>query len=580
MLTPAFELSQDETFLILIVRVPFAKVSETEIFIEENEVKFYSQPYYLCLTLPGNVIEDGRETAQYEAESGSFTIRIPKEVPGQWFEGLDMLTKLLAPKGESSASLPVMEVLGEDISASGDDTLDDATMFEDFDWQYPQKPFVEEAVCLNGPTYGFANRRHGVFKRLQEEMLGIIDLSDPDSVTVNERSKLMTSSEKAHFDEDHYLFDLFQNDDQLTPILSYQPVWYKYKPELPVEFSEEEKERMMQLPRKQYLLDKTELVQVLLALIDIVYAFAYNHRTTEGESTVESAWTIKKISSTLSWLGVHQSIQNTVLTSFRRSLCFPLFRNWDLSRKVLKDTLMIFKSGRNRILKCLLEIHKIFANSDLCYILNDLYITDYCVWVQSVSEKQIASVFHSLKEIKVNKSDVDLDLVELEQAAKMVQEEEEEEESDGLAQGLAQVSLNASSSGRLPSPENDQESSSLEESDTTEIGSDESESESDSSAVVSNDESDSVNINSHASKKAMLSVKLPENMAVCTPMSIGTNPCSKQDQSEVSGTGHSSKSVLEVLTSICPAGSSSEDEVYVGVVQESEPKRTPLIEEI
>lgn len=44
--------------------------------------------------------------------SGSFVIKVPKQVPGEEFEGLDMITKLLTPKGQTSAKQPLIEVIG------------------------------------------------------------------------------------------------------------------------------------------------------------------------------------------------------------------------------------------------------------------------------------------------------------------------------------------------------------------------------------------------------------------------------------------------------------------------------------
>lgn len=40
--------------------------------------------------------------------------------------------------------------------------------------------------------------------------------------------------------------------------------------------------------------------------------------------------------------------------------------------------------GKTFVLKCLLAVHKIFRYNEPAYILNDLYITDYCIWIQRV----------------------------------------------------------------------------------------------------------------------------------------------------------------------------------------------------
>jgi hypothetical protein len=53
-----------------------------------------------------------------------------------------------------------------------------------------------------------------------------------------------------------------------------------------------------------HLLEETEMRVALLGLVDIMFAYAYNNRVTEGENTVESTWTIRKLSSTLSWFDV------------------------------------------------------------------------------------------------------------------------------------------------------------------------------------------------------------------------------------------------------------------------------------
>ncbi len=45
--------------------------------------------------------------------SGTFVIRVEKENPGEHFDGLDLLTKLLAPTGKSAAAGPLIEVIGE-----------------------------------------------------------------------------------------------------------------------------------------------------------------------------------------------------------------------------------------------------------------------------------------------------------------------------------------------------------------------------------------------------------------------------------------------------------------------------------
>ncbi|XP_073447473.1 protein SHQ1 homolog, partial [Aquarana catesbeiana] len=218
MITPAFDISQDADFLTITIKVPYARVSEFDIYIEEDDFKFYAKPYFLRLTLPGRIVEDGRQKAVYNADDGIFTVRVPKETPGQHFEGLNLLTSLLAPKGVRTAK-PLVEEIGATSEIPEDDD-------EDFDWQIEQTPYEESPPDELNPqfSYGFGNLRVGVFRRLQEELNDVIDLRNPDVTPAAERTRRRLEAEKAKFDPDHYLADLFE-DDAIKQLLKYKTWW-------------------------------------------------------------------------------------------------------------------------------------------------------------------------------------------------------------------------------------------------------------------------------------------------------------------------------------------------------------------
>lgn len=144
-----------------------------------------------------------------------------------------------------------------------------------------------------------------------------------------------------------------------------------------VAFNKSEIDLLKELPNKEHLLDAEDDKKLCLNLFDILYASCYNHRTTLGENTVESSWTINKLSSTLCWFQVclitsevfkhvfyrvcadkliliflsnifqtFNSIDEVIIACFRRSLCYPLFRNWKLSVKVLEDVKKVFGLGK------------------------------------------------------------------------------------------------------------------------------------------------------------------------------------------------------------------------------------------
>ncbi|XP_042679663.1 protein SHQ1 homolog isoform X3 [Centrocercus urophasianus] len=398
MITPDFELSQDPDFLTIIIRVPYARVSELDLFFEGEDFKFYVKPYFLRLTLPGRVVENGREKASYDTDKGTFTIQLPKESPGQYFEGLDMLTSLLAPK-KSRTAKPLVEEIGVPADLEEE---------EEFDWEVEQTLHKEAS---EGPLslqcyYGFGNLRSGVFQRLQDELGDVIDVKDPDQTPTDERRMKRLEAEAAKFDPDHYLADFFE-DEAVQHVLKYKPWWVGAHEKVmalqgessqsdsptSVIFSEEEREQLRKFTNKSYLLDKRSRHHVYLGLIDILLAYCYEICVNEGDKNVESSWNVRKLSATLCWLECFTSIHDVLVSFGRRVVCYPLYRHFGLVTRAFSDTVMILQLGRAAVLKCLLDVHRIFRESDPAYILNDLFITDYCIWIQRVNPWRNSSAF-------------------------------------------------------------------------------------------------------------------------------------------------------------------------------------------
>lgn len=91
-----FELNQDHSFLAVAICIQRCAY-EFNLYLGVI-FKFYSKLYFLRFTLPGRTVENGSEQGSYDAGKGSFTIRLPRETPGQHSEGLSMLTALLAQR--------------------------------------------------------------------------------------------------------------------------------------------------------------------------------------------------------------------------------------------------------------------------------------------------------------------------------------------------------------------------------------------------------------------------------------------------------------------------------------------------
>ena len=377
------------------------------------------------MNLPSKIVENGQELTEYDASNGKFVIKLSKATPGEHFEGLDLLTKLLSTNENNKFIKPLIEVIGGENSAS--EEID-----ENFEWNLEQEVRQEsDELALSGEKYGFADQYSGVMARVSDEFYDLIDLKDAEHKSPSQRRRERLESETKDFSDDHYLFDMFDQKELISKIIAYQSIpKYDLKE---YEFNDEMRFRLKNLPKKEYILEKSEKKRLLLGMVDILLAYAYDQRVSEGETSVESGWNIRKLSATLSWFDSYSSLKEVVITWVRRSLCYPLYRDWNLSMKVLADVIDILNAGQNYVLKCFLEINKLFNESgDGKYILNDIYITDYCVWLQYVKPSTFKSLASALSNVNVAKSDVDLDLDVLERAAQLAVEEHNCQNNEAL----------------------------------------------------------------------------------------------------------------------------------------------------
>ncbi|KAL1456772.1 hypothetical protein WDU94_001475 [Cyamophila willieti] len=309
---------------------------------------------------------------------------------------------------------------------------------------------------------------------MKDEFSEVLDIADPDHTCIKDRCHLSWKQEQDDFDEDQYLADLMIPEQQevIQTLIQYTPCW-KGNPDDRTQFSKSELESMKQLGNREYLLSSQEKCSALLSLVNILYAYCYDMRTTQGDHTVESAWTINKLSSTLCWLQSFSSLKQVLISNMRRSLCYPLYREWRLSCAVQDDVRTILSQGKRSILKCLLSIHSMFNASEPRYLLNQLYIVDYCIWIQQISDKRIKNLADALNEVSISKSDLGFDLEELETAAHIVQEEEMERALCNHVSTLvlcsnseqSDSSSSCSSSSSDESSDSDDESDSLSSSD-------------------------------------------------------------------------------------------------------------------
>ena len=293
-------------------------------------------------------------------------------------------------------------------------------------------------IVIEKPSYGFNDAHSGVLNALLQGHPDLMDIRDPDNVPNGRRQMLRMAAEDDDFDIDRFIADELAGDDDPINIAAneFLPHWAtgfnagkvgsepsssaapsfnfcsgdddlvftfgslsvdKTKEEevaQDVAFSAEERATMLALPNKEYLLEEAsaEGRAALRSILCVVLAYVYDHRMTQGDPSIESAWTVRKLSATLSWLDTCTTTRAVIETFVHRCLTYPYMRSFKLAKKCAKDAGQIFTGGRRVVLRCLLQVRQIFASSDEFYSLNRLFVDDMCVWLQTVSEITISEL--------------------------------------------------------------------------------------------------------------------------------------------------------------------------------------------
>uniref|UniRef100_A0A7S2MZ90 Shq1 C-terminal domain-containing protein n=1 Tax=Haptolina brevifila TaxID=156173 RepID=A0A7S2MZ90_9EUKA len=169
----------------------------------------------------------------------------------------------------------------------------------------------------------------------------------------------------------------------------------------------------------------------MCGLVDLLFAYAYDVRTTEGESTVESGWTIRRLSCLFSWLEEFDSVVEVSLACVRRSLTYPLVRHLGLACALLRDVEQILRLGAPAVLRSLLMVRGLVQRSDEHgYLLNRIWTDDYCVWLQQLPPRWLDRLADKLAAVHVTHDMLAWPLAAFESLARGEDDEEDEEEDD------------------------------------------------------------------------------------------------------------------------------------------------------
>lgn len=431
MLTPSFTISQDDEFIFISVKVSHIRFSAKAIeMVANSDVFVFSlSPYYLRLRFPFNLVDDERSHASFDSQNGCVNIKIPKEVHGQHFPDLDLTSKLLARKQESQPE--VKKPLIEDLDVTNEVSTVNGGLHEEaetHDWEIKQE--MPEAQLL-GPQYGFNNAYDKIVGISLSNGNDINELGDPESATPNDRVLERLIKENIKFDPEYYAADYIMekfpspDDDKIflglmswkCPSAKEFKSWYKNQQKLPeneqdqhmpVEFTKEEQEKMLQLPRKSYLIDESYKPQLYSLIVSLLFANHYDLRENEGEHNIESAWTIGKLVPQLAFLDSQLHIPSTdstsilqaaIIAGIRRALSYPFHRNYKLAMKAWEDVYFTLRGGKRMVIKCFLDLKELFRFHDVYYVYDKIWLEDLCVWLISdlVSENAIRVLAHDVK---------------------------------------------------------------------------------------------------------------------------------------------------------------------------------------
>ncbi|KAI0797813.1 SHQ1-domain-containing protein [Abortiporus biennis] len=444
MITPRFSCSQNEESVVVKIYCPSVRASDVEINVDDTLFTVHINPYYLRLNFSQSLLEDDESSAQYDPSSGYLTVTLTKAEKGQVFKDLDLLSKLLAPRlTEPPPGNPIIEVLDSDdaadiqtdedalVQATESLTLEQNEILEaaESDWQLKQEVPEPLSSLRTSPTdrYGFLDSYSGYFTHVEHTENEVNELgSEAETLPKSDRRKHRIEHEEKKWDEEYYLAD-YADGEHIQELLC----WRHPHLQLPdVSYTPEEELAMLNLPRKEYLASPLQTRQLYLTLLTLLFAYAYESRTTQHDPTPESGWTLgilipafsaldpppytDKSTNDPSTFSIEEVI-STFVASYRRSLAFPLYRSFALAESCRSDVASFLSKGRRMVLRCLLEMKYILDHHDVYYVYSKIWIDDFCVWIQAnASDETLHQLGSLICSLKIPKADIGWDLEELE----------------------------------------------------------------------------------------------------------------------------------------------------------------------
>lgn len=450
MITPRFSITQDDEFVFLKIFISNIRFNAMglEVVIQENMIIFHLSPYYLRLRFPHELVDDERSTALYDSKSECINVKIGKLNKNEYFEDLDLPTKLLARQGdlvdsdaltehpdEKKKQKPLIQEIGADdtLNTPKEDVKTIGQMGEDFNWEIEQKmdPAINEGLLKT--KYGFDNLYDTIISVSMSNGNDINELDDPEHTKANNRVIERLRKENLKFDPEYYVSEYMTNKygeeedleiNGIKGLLKFTPSivkqylqWYKESLNsdlvMPVDFTDKEQKQMQEnIPKKTYLVD--DIRPLYVTILNVIFSYMFEQIENEGTHTTESSWTMGKLCPQISFLdqqlkqtnetqdGLHEVssenkepsiIRVAIITGIRRALSYPLHRNYDLAMKAWTFVYYILRGGKRLIIRALLDVHETFRFHDVYYVYDKILLGDLTAWfISQGSENVIRSL--------------------------------------------------------------------------------------------------------------------------------------------------------------------------------------------
>lgn len=459
MITPKFEITQNDTHLFVKVHIASIRFSSSnvEVNVTGNVLIFHLAPYYLRLRFDKPLQEESeieenatdntiteKSLAKFLPGEEAILLTVPKLNKGEVFDDLDLHSKLLARIGDTTSSQPnetkgpLIQEIDTPLSVGKpEDSLENIEkMGRQFDWEIEQSVPENDANDILGFKYGFNNSYNDYIGVSLSNGNDINELNDPEHTTANKRVKERLEKENFKFDPEYYISEYMTSKygneedmaingikeliDYIPPLVKQYLKWYKKAADnnepMPLEFTEKEQNQMQNnLPKKEYFIDEKCLKSNYITILSLLFSYNFEQVENEGTHNSETSWTIGKLTPQISFLdqqllpdpevpensmievtasndgnnGTPSVIKAAIECGIKRSLSYPLHRNFKLSNKAWTNTYYLLRGGKRLVIKALLDIHECFRFHDIYYVYNKALLDDLCSWFISYGDEVI-----------------------------------------------------------------------------------------------------------------------------------------------------------------------------------------------